>query len=88
MGNSLSNYYDDTEGVSCNWCGSSLDGIEFEMYDHSAGVEVEGYDHPQWLYKTCRKCGYQWAYWKLVKRSQRKKQQGGDIHARKMVFMP
>lgn len=36
-----------------------------EHYDHEGGWTVEGFQRKQWLYKTCMRCGYQWALWKL-----------------------
>lgn len=48
---------------TCRWCGGHLGAIEY--YDHSAGWIVKGFQKRQWLYKTCLKCSYQWALWKI-----------------------
>ena len=47
----------------CPDCGGWLGPIEH--YEHSGGWAVAGFEKHQWLYKTCQKCGYQWALWKL-----------------------
>lgn len=47
----------------CPDCGGWLGPIEH--YDHSGGWVVAGFEKKQWLYKTCQKCMYQWALWKL-----------------------
>ncbi|WP_048181333.1 DUF6011 domain-containing protein [Methanosarcina sp. MTP4] len=46
-------------------CGKSLVSGEVKTYDHDCGETLAGFSHPQWVYLTCPKCGYQWAYWKL-----------------------
>jgi len=47
----------------CPDCGGWLGPIEH--YEHSGGWIVAGFEKRQWLYKTCQKCDYQWALWKL-----------------------
>lgn len=39
--------------------------VRVEFYDHDGGWEVEGFYRLQWLYVTCRRCGYENALWKL-----------------------
>ncbi len=55
------------EKLKCRWCNTSLDGEPIRAYPHSAGWTVEGIEGKQWLYIVCprKKCGYQWAIWKL-----------------------
>jgi hypothetical protein len=66
-GNPTLNDYDqratELTGGKCPTCEGVLGYIE--NYDHNGGWNVEGFQRKQWLYKTCRKCGYQWALWKL-----------------------
>lgn len=40
---------------------------EVKRYPHSEGYPVEGFTEKQWLYKTCSKCRYDWALWKIEK---------------------
>jgi len=60
--------YDKITTDKCPSCSGKLGAIEH--YDHDGGWNVEGFSEKQWLYKTCRKCGYQWALWKLGIRRQ------------------
>ncbi|MEK6879908.1 MAG: hypothetical protein AABY22_09890 [Nanoarchaeota archaeon] len=39
-----------------------------EMYEHDGGDFVEGKDKKQWIYFTCKKCGYEWVLWKVLQR--------------------
>jgi hypothetical protein len=48
-------------------CGEELlhEGLEVKGYDHANGYNVDGHDKRQWLYVTCRKCGYDMSFAKL-----------------------
>lgn len=48
-----------TANKPCRFCGGSLGAIEH--YPHSGGWRVRGFAKRQWLYRTCMKCGHQWA---------------------------
>jgi len=48
----------------CCWCGSPLHAQDLKRYPHGDGWTVDG-EGKQWLYIPCRKCGYEWAIWKL-----------------------
>lgn len=55
---------------NCKYCSErfpfkpvKLGSVEF--YPHDGGWIVKDFKEKQWLYKTCPKCGYQWALWKL-----------------------
>ena len=41
---------------------------EVEMYEHDGGVRVKEIGEKQWVYFTCRRCGYQWALHKLLRK--------------------
>lgn len=57
-------YYERLVGPQrCKTCGGPLGLIQ--CYPHPSGWPVEGSDEKLWLYKTCARCGYQWALWKL-----------------------
>lgn len=47
----------------CNSCHGSLGKIKY--YPHAGGWRVDGFSERVWLYKVCKKCGYEWALWKL-----------------------
>jgi|GEM_PF-4318424 len=49
----------------CGWCNVDLSAVPISGYPHSAGWKVEDHAHKMWLFKTCPKCGYDWALWKL-----------------------
>lgn len=55
-----------TEGRFKNkcWCGNELHAEDLEHYPHDDGWTVDGMGK-QWLYIPCKKCGYEWAIWKL-----------------------
>jgi hypothetical protein len=36
-----------------------------KMYEHDGGVYIKGKKERQWLYFTCSRCGYQWAWHKI-----------------------
>ena len=61
----LEDYQKLLKGKKCRWCGTPLEDLPIEHYDHDDGWEVEGFERRQWLYVVCPKCGYQWALWKL-----------------------
>lgn len=44
---------------------------EAEMYPHDHGEYVAGKEGKQWIYFTCKRCGYQWAIWKIMRRMAR-----------------
>lgn len=48
----------------CRWCATKLPK-EIRFYQHADGYAVDTFEHPQWLYKTCVACGYDWSLWKL-----------------------
>jgi len=56
-------WYEAVTPKTCKICNGSLGLIEH--YDHDGGWLVDGFEKKQWLYRTCFKCGYQWAIWKL-----------------------
>ena len=66
------------KGAHCGFCEPLMDlsDLPFPGYEHDGGVVVQGYAKKQWVYITCPKCQYQWAYWKLVKHAQRFKELG------------
>lgn len=47
--------------IKCEWCKNSFDSNDIDMYPHSGGYNVDGMNDKQWLYITCRHCGYDWA---------------------------
>jgi len=49
----------------CRWCNSRVGA--WQSYDHEGGVNVQGFNKPQWVYYVCTYCGYQWALWKILK---------------------
>jgi len=53
-------------------CWKVRDGVcdlgKVEMYEHDGGVFVKESSKKQWVYFTCRRCGYQWALHKLLRR--------------------
>lgn len=53
--------------VHCRWCKTRIKAINIESYDHTGGIELEGYEKPQWVYFTCEGCNYQWSLWKLLR---------------------
>ncbi len=60
---SLIDYEDMIKDKNCSYCNGHLGGIEY--YPHDGGWLVDGFSERQWLYKTCMKCGYQWALRKI-----------------------
>ena len=56
--------YEEMSKSECHFCGGALGSIEF-WGPHSGGWKVWGFKEKQWLYRTCLKCKYQWALWKL-----------------------
>lgn len=46
-------------------CGKSLTSAIVYTYDHECGDTLPGFSKPQWVFLICRRCGYQWAYWKI-----------------------
>ena len=52
---------------TCHWCDQPLTASDVDCYPHDGGIPVYGFHVKQWVYFTCRKCGYQWALWKLLK---------------------
>lgn len=59
--------YEQITPTDCRWCEDKGKGTlgPIEHYDHSGGWPVKGFEKKQWLYRTCNRCGYQWAIWKL-----------------------
>lgn len=57
---------------NCPTCQGKLGEIEF--YEHDGGVNVKDFLKRQWVYFTCKKCGYQWALWKLLQRIKKLKE--------------
>ncbi|RLJ01726.1 MAG: hypothetical protein DRP08_05190 [Candidatus Aenigmatarchaeota archaeon] len=53
-------------GKCCRYCGYRFTTDDIRCYPHKGGIEVKGYEGRQWVYMHCRKCGYDWALWKLI----------------------
>lgn len=77
----LENWIDEAR-IKCDCTPYGPDGYSknilnnpFEYYSHDGGHVVMGLGRV-WLYVTCRKCGYQWALWKLINRA---RQQGRPL---------
>jgi len=60
--------------LTCRWCGTSLEHGKLSKYAHPSGLESEN-GQRYWLYLTCPGCGYQWAWWKLLRQIEFKKQE-------------
>ena len=50
--------------MRCRWCNAELPR-QLKSYPHPNGWRVKGLSERVWLYVECKKCGYQWALWKL-----------------------
>jgi len=48
-------------------CGETFKLSVPETYPHDGGLQ-DSNGQRMWLYYTCPKCKYQWAYWKILKR--------------------
>ncbi len=59
--------------LNCHWCDTPIVAGSVRSYDHSGGVEVDGFDAKQWVYFRCtkRKCGYDWSLVKLQMQAER-----------------
>lgn len=55
----------DESNLHCHFCEAPLDGDAVCRYDHDGGIMVKDFPVKQWVYVHCRKCGYDWALWKL-----------------------
>ena len=51
-------------GKTCQWDGRGLPA-KVDVYDHSDGWYVDGFDKKQWLSVQCPKCHYDWSLNKL-----------------------
>lgn len=45
----------------CRKCDANLDAKNPQSFDHTHGLEIEGFNEKQWCYKTCD-CGLQTSY--------------------------
>jgi hypothetical protein len=65
----LDQYAAEIETHSCAWCEG---GLLMRYHPHSGGVLVtqSGRTTRQWIYGQCTDCKYQWALWKLRRRSE------------------
>ena len=43
---------------SCPGCGGRLERLQ--AFPNEEGWKVKEYPHRMWLFKKCRKCGYEW----------------------------
>lgn len=57
------------EGTDCGFCGQRLKIEYIEMYPHDGGIFVPDRLFKQWVSVKCKKCLYQWSWWKIIKRS-------------------
>lgn len=48
-------------------CGYRFHLSNPERYLHDGGL-LSSDGKKYWLYYVCPKCGYQWAYWKIIKK--------------------
>jgi hypothetical protein len=55
--------YEDLSDDECPTCGAPLSHVK--GYSHEGGWDVRGFARKQWLYRTCPKCRYDWALWKI-----------------------
>jgi len=51
-------------------CGYRYQLGDIQWYEHSGGIMVKESPVPLWIYFNCRKCGYDTALWKILKRFQ------------------
>lgn len=62
----LSDYEKLLEGKTCRFhIHPPKIPAKIKSYDHDGGYTVEGFEKKQWLYVTCKSCGYDWSVWKL-----------------------
>ena len=63
----------ETLGLHCHFCETPIVASSVRSYDHSSGVEVDGFEAKQWVYFRCtkRKCGYDWSLVKLQMQAER-----------------
>lgn len=64
----LAQYREKITPVHCSCGFKNLHLLPFVMYPHSGGIAVKNRTYRQWVYIVCPQCGYQWAYWKLLRR--------------------
>ena len=63
----LSWWYEHAKELSCT-CGYQFHPMDdVSMYPHDGGLP-DGESNRWWVYVTCPKCKYQWAWWKLIRR--------------------
>jgi len=52
-------------------CGNIITEKDANKYPHEGGVpdvDKDGSTERVWLYFHCKKCGYDWSWWKIEKR--------------------
>jgi hypothetical protein len=70
MGGNVQQFLDMVEGkvMPCS-CGKKLECVRLKGYLHDGGLaDGSGHNRRWWVYLHCVKCGYDWVFWKVLRR--------------------
>jgi hypothetical protein len=48
--------------------------IFLNFYDHTGGLQIQGFENRQWVALKCAGCGEVWSFWKIYKRLNEKEE--------------